>query len=100
MKWINVKEMLPECDDYCSDLVLIYTDKHYMCTAKYFPIDTKWLSNGSCCNELEGVTHWMLLPTVPKIEKIYQSESSKREETNECPCFKDLDLPCCHCGHS
>lgn len=30
----------------------------------------------------------------------YQPERSKREDKNECPCFKDTSLPCCHCGHS
>jgi len=61
MKWISVKDRLPELYD-----IVIIATKKYVSSGTYH--DTYWYDRGYDCSLSENnpVTHWMLLPEPPK----------------------------------
>ncbi len=70
MKWISVKNRLPNNTFFVNDLVLFFSKKHGMamvgCYDDEFSIWTRlpWGAGDKSLN-FEDVTHWMPLPEPP-----------------------------------
>lgn len=66
MKWISVKERLPEVDD-----IYLVCDSYHQRIISCFRYKKDWISCTQCMDlfRLDWISHWMPLPPAPEEER-------------------------------
>lgn len=65
MNWISTIDILPDNEGWCNDRVL-FLSHNIVRVGDYDYESDMWTETGGGMYEFKNVTHWMLLPELPK----------------------------------